>query len=211
MKNTLPNRVRWMTSATLVVVLLLLAGCVREIERPENADPTSFSATIVPELTVSTTVVAEPSPAGIPSVLSQDSPTPGAGHSALRPRTVTATPQPEPTPSATPQPPAATPQALAPREPTPTPLVGGVISGGLFLQMTNLPKESIVHTSTISISGITTLDAVVSVNGVLVDVDAGGNFTSTLSLEQAPNLIEVVASDFQGNKVSAVLTVIYIP
>ena len=196
MKNIPPNRFRWMTSTTLVVVLLLLAGCVREIERPENADLTSFPATIIPEVTVATTVVPEPSPAGSGSVLGQDSPTPGARHSALRPRTVAAAP---------------TPQAPAPREPTPTPLVGGVILGGLFLQMTNMPKESVVHTSTVSISGLTTPDAVVSVNGVLVNVDGDGRFTGTLSLEQAPNLIEVVASDFQGNKVSAVLTVIYIP
>ena len=164
MKTTPPNRFRWMTGAPLVVVLLLLAGCVREIERPENADPRS--ATIIPGMTDTAAVVPEPSPAGSRSVLLQDSP---------------------------------------------TPLVGGVISGSLFLKMTNVPKESVVHTGTVSISGLTTRDAVVSVNGVLVDVNGDGRFTGTLSLEQAPNLIEVVASDFQGNKVSAVLTVIYIP
>ena len=79
------------------------------------------------------------------------------------------------------------------------------------MQLTNVPKESVVHTSTVSISGLTRPDAVVSVNGVLVDVDGDGRFTATVSLQPAPNLIEVVASDFQGNKVSAVLTIIYIP
>ncbi|MFQ5933075.1 MAG: hypothetical protein ACE5KI_00350 [Dehalococcoidia bacterium] len=93
----------------------------------------------------------------------------------------------------------------------PTPGVGAEIPTGLFLQITNLPKESVVRTDTIPISGLTSPDAVVSVNGVLVEVEADGTFTATVSLEETPNLIEVVASDFQGNQVSAVLTIIYIP
>ena len=77
--------------------------------------------------------------------------------------------------------------------------------------MTNVPRESIVHTDTITLSGLTRADAVVSVNGVLVDVDSAGAFTATVTLRAAPNLIEIVASDFKGNKVSAILTIIYIP
>ena len=38
-----------------------------------------------------------------------------------------------------------------------------------------------------------------------------GTFAATVTLKPAPNLIEIVASDFQGNQVSAVLTIIYIP
>ena len=98
--------------------------------------------------------------------------------------------------------------------PTPEPVstpVGGSIGDGLFLQMTNVPRESIVHTDTITLSGLTRADAVVSVNGVLVDVDSAGAFTATVTLRAAPNLIEIVASDFKGNKVSAILTIIYIP
>ncbi len=92
-----------------------------------------------------------------------------------------------------------------------TSTVGGAISTGLFLRMTNVPKESVVHTTPISLSGITSPDAVVSVNGVLVDVNREGKFTASVALEPAPNLIEIVASDFRSNKVSAVLTVIHIP
>ncbi len=77
--------------------------------------------------------------------------------------------------------------------------------------MVNVPKESIIHTATIALNGLTRPDAVVSVNGVIVDVGSTGEFTATVTLEPAPNLIEIVASDFQGNKVSAVLTIIYIP
>ncbi len=77
--------------------------------------------------------------------------------------------------------------------------------------MVNVPKESIVHTDTIALNGLTRPDAVVSVNGVIVDVDSTGAFSAVVTLQPAPNLIEIVASDFQGNKVSAVLTIIYIP
>lgn len=77
--------------------------------------------------------------------------------------------------------------------------------------MVNVPKESIVHTGTLALSGLTRPDAVVSVNGVIVDVGSNGEFTAVVTLDPAPNLIEIVASDFQGNKVSAVLTIIYIP
>ena len=104
----------------------------------------------------------------------------------------------------------ATPSAV-PVAPTPTSAVAGEIPAGLFLKITNLPKESVVRTGTVSISGLTTPDALVSVNGVLVDVDGDGAFMATVSLLQEPNLIEIIASDFQGNKVSAVLTIIYIP
>lgn len=137
------------------------------------------------------------------------------------PATVTATPVPTSTlPSTpastftvpTPTPiPTTTPQPIVTPGPTPTPAVVGELPTGLFLKITSLPKESVVRTGTVPISGITNPDALVSVNGVLVDVDGEGRFTSTVSLLEEPNVIEVVASDFQGNKVSAVLTIIYIP
>jgi len=69
----------------------------------------------------------------------------------------------------------------------------------------------VVRTDTIPLSGITTADAVVSVNGVLVDVEGDGSFTTAVSVQVGLNLIEVVASDFQGNKVSSVLTIIFLP
>jgi len=142
-----------------------------------------------------------------------------------RPSTPTATAV-QVTPTATPSPtllptataisqltpaPAITPPATAFPEPTSTPVVASEISGGLFLRISNLPKESVVRTNAISINGTTSPDALVSVNGVFVDVEGDGQFTANISLQPEPNLIEVIASDFQGNSVSAVLTIIYIP
>ena len=90
------------------------------------------------------------------------------------------------------------------------PNVTSEIPSGLFLRITNLPNESTIRTSTIPIVGITSSDAVVRVNGVLVKVAVSGEFTSTITLQEGTNRVEVVASDFRGNKVSAVLSVIYI-
>ena len=94
--------------------------------------------------------------------------------------------------------------------PTATPFVAGEIPAGLFLKVTNLPEESIVLDSPVSLDGLTNPDAVLSVNGVVVDVDAEGNFTTSLSLKKGANVIEVITSDFQGNQVSAVITMIYV-
>jgi len=75
--------------------------------------------------------------------------------------------------------------------------------------MTNVPEEGVVRTNIFPLSGVTAPDAVVSVNGVVVEVDSSGRFSTTISLLPEPNLIQVVASDFHGNQVSTVLTIIY--
>ncbi len=69
--------------------------------------------------------------------------------------------------------------------------------------------ETTVYTSDIIVRGQTDPDAVVSVNEAVVDVDADGKFSTTVVLEEGPNLIEVTASNFEGNENSLVLTVIY--
>ena len=128
------NRVRGLTIASFAVVFLALNGCVQEIERP-GAETATPVATAAPELTPTSTSTVPPSQSPTPTATAtlappQPTPTP----------TPTATPTPPPTPTAT-----TTPKAPSPPGPTPTPPVGGVISGGLFLQMTNVPRESVVY------------------------------------------------------------------
>ena len=77
------------------------------------------------------------------------------------------------------------------------------------LTVTEPQDETTVYTSDIVVKGQTNSDAVVSVDGVTIEVDAEGNFSTTVTLEEGPNLIEVLASDFEGNEGSVVLTVIY--
>jgi uncharacterized protein YfaP (DUF2135 family) len=66
----------------------------------------------------------------------------------------------------------------------------------------------VVQESLVLIRGRTVPDAVVSVNGQPVDVDASGNFSATVSLEKGPNSIEVIASDFRGNHQSRVISLV---
>jgi hypothetical protein len=71
-------------------------------------------------------------------------------------------------------------------------------------------NETTVHTADVVVKGKTESDAVVSVDGATVEVDAAGSFSTTITLEEGPNPIEVYASDFEGNEGSVFLTVIYI-
>ena len=95
--------------------------------------------------------------------------------------------------------------------PTPTPAVTPTAPAGLFLEVTEPLDESVVTTSPVRVSGTTVPDAVVSVNGEIVEVDEQGNFTTVVALEEGPNIIEVVASDLEGNEVSKILAIIYVP
>lgn len=85
----------------------------------------------------------------------------------------------------------------------------------LFLEVAAPEDESIVDTSTISVSGTTIPGAVVSVlvndEIEIADVDEQGNFSVTVELEEGPNIIEVIASDLEGNEEHCILVVIYTP
>ena len=79
----------------------------------------------------------------------------------------------------------------------------------LFLTLDSPEDETVVSTESVSVTGMTNPDAVVSVNGQIVDVGALGEFSASVVLLEGPNLIEVVASDL-SSQVSANLAVIYI-
>ena len=95
--------------------------------------------------------------------------------------------------------------------PTPTPTVTPTPPVGLFLEVTEPLDESVVTTSPVRVSGTTIPDVVLSVNGEIVEVDEQGNFTIMVALEEGPNIIEVIASDLEGNEVSKILVIFYIP
>lgn len=83
--------------------------------------------------------------------------------------------------------------------------------GNFFLQIISPVDEAVVNTEKIILTGKTLPGAVVSVDGALAQVDAIGKFQFTLVLEDGPNIIEVVASDSDGNELSETLRVIYEP
>ena len=97
---------------------------------------------------------------------------------------------------------------------TPTP-IATEIPTELFLQVTNPEDGSEVTTETIQVSGNTIVDAIVSVwineDIEVADIDEGGNFSVTVTLEEGPNIIEVVASDAEGGEKLSQIAITYIP
>jgi len=89
--------------------------------------------------------------------------------------------------------------------PTPT------LKPEFFLTVTQPADESIINVDKVEVIGITTAGAVVSINGELAEVDEEGNFTMMVVLEEGPNIIEVIASDLEGNEESRTLVIIYVP
>jgi len=111
-------------------------------------------------------------------------------------------PVPTPTPTPAPSP------ALTPA-PTPTPTLP---APGLTLTISEPQDEAVVKENLIRVIGRTAPDAVVSVNGHIIRaINEGGDFTAVISLAEGPNLVEVIATDYQGNEVNQMLTVIYAP
>lgn len=139
------------------------------------------------------------------------------------PATPTPTTVPIPTATPTPVPPTPTPVPTAtPVVPTPTPLVIEVVdvtavptafSGtfNLALDFEGIGDESIVRAETVLLRGLTSADAIVSVNDVIVEVQTDGTFELTLILDPGPNFVDVVASNLDGSTINSSLAIISIP
>ncbi len=124
----------------------------------------------------------------------------------------TATLSASPTATATPVPGSATSTSTPiPGSGTPTSTPSSGTPQGFFLKVLQPQPDSTVSTVQVTVSGQTTPDAVVTVNGQTVDVAADGSFSTTVTLSQGTNSIEVVASDFAGDQQSAEIPIIYIP
>lgn len=106
-------------------------------------------------------------------------------------------------PTATTVPPStATAPALPTTTPTPEPF---------FLLVTEPIGDSVVSSSPVTVTGSTTPDAVVSINGESTEVDIEGIFSAQITLVEGPNEIEVVASNLQGDQENVILAIIYLP
>lgn len=80
-----------------------------------------------------------------------------------------------------------------------------------FLLVTQPQDQSIASSSQIPLGGRTAPGAVVSVNGVSVPVDPVGIYSTTLLLDEGPNIIDVLATSVDGEVLSTVIAVIYRP
>ena len=101
--------------------------------------------------------------------------------------------------------------ATATVTPASTATTGPAALQQFFLEVTNPKNESVVKTASLSVTGRGVADAVVTVNGAVAAVGADGSFSATVTLDEGPNSIEVLASDFQGHSASNVISVIYTP
>ena len=80
-----------------------------------------------------------------------------------------------------------------------------------FLLVTQPEDQSITSASQIPLGGRTIPGAVVSVNGVSVPVDSVGIYSTMLSLDEGPNIIDVLATNSDGELLSTIIAVIYRP
>ena len=191
--------------AAALFILLLTAACGGDEVTPEGTEagqPVSSSpAVALPSTTVQPPTQSpkkDPTPAAtpVPSVIPTVIPA------------VVATPIPSPTATTPPiTPPSATEPASTPG-PSPVPQ-----TAALQLEVTFPPEDMVVDKDVITVTGISSPDATVSINGRLAIPDAEGHFSLELIIfpDDNPLAIEVIATSIAGEELSLVRTVIFVP
>lgn len=187
------------------VMILILTACGGDEATPAGIE-TEQSTSTTPPVTLPAT------PAPTIAVLAESTPTPSVIPTVVPTVIPTVIPTlAPPRPAATltvPTVPTATPEPGAPAGPTPVPQ-----SAALDLDVTFPPEDMIVDNETITVTGIASPDATVSVNGNLAIPDADGRFSLELiiSPDENPLAIEVIATSVAGEELSLVRTVIFVP
>jgi hypothetical protein len=82
-------------------------------------------------------------------------------------------------------------------------------SGPLHVTITSPVDESVVAVPQVDVAGQAPPDTVITINDTIVVVGATGQFSATVPLQDGPNELDVLASDPDGNEVSATLFVTY--
>ena len=82
---------------------------------------------------------------------------------------------------------------------------------GLPLNLFYPPDGLEVSQNTLTVMGSTNPDAVVAVNGIPVEINVLGIFSTDIVLEEGVNLIEVVGTDLQADSQSETIAVFYVP
>jgi len=186
---------------TAALMILMLAACGGDEATPAGTvteQPTSttppVNLPVTPSPTIASLTESTPTPSKISTVLPTVIPTPA-------PPQLAATPTMPPIPTATPEP-------VEPAGPTPVPQ-----SAALQLDVTFPAEDMIVDSETITVTGIASPDATVSINGNLAIPDTEGRFSLelTISPDENPLAIEVIATSVAGEESSLVRTVIYVP
>lgn len=90
---------------------------------------------------------------------------------------------------------------------------GGITktSGALTVQLLEPQDGATVGTAAINVRGQAPVDTVVTVNDDILVVGSDNKFETQVTLDEGPNVIEIVASDTNGDEVSFEVTVTYQP
>ena len=180
--------------------MVAFIGCVESRPRYAVAVPTQTIIVVPSQLTPKSTVLPDPTATPQPSV------TP-----------VPQTPTPLPIPTIAPSP---TPASIPTPAPTIVPTIESDVAtestsnSGTFnlsLDFEGIGNESVVRSDRVLLHGVTSPDAIVSVNGVILEVQPDGTFELTLPLDPGPNIVDIVASDLEGNSINSSLAIISIP
>ena len=101
-------------------------------------------------------------------------------------------------------------QVPAQEEPSAVP-AAPVISGEMWLQVTSPLDGAVLDAPEVDVIGMAPANSVVSIDDDILLMGDDGKFKATIPLDEGPNLIEIVASDMDGNEVSQMLAVVYEP
>ncbi len=184
----------------LVGLFLALTGCVESRPRYSIVLPMPTIVVVPVKATPVSTALPEPTA----------TPQPSATPVPLIPTLIpipTITPTPTPISVSTPVP------TIVPTVETEVP-IGSTPNSGTFnlsLDFEGIGNESVVRSDRVLLHGVTSADATVSVNGVILEVQSDGTFELTLPLEPGPNIVDIVASDLEGNSINSSLAIISIP
>ena len=94
----------------------------------------------------------------------------------------------------------ATPISSPPVRPGTPEAASDVLQSNIPLKVTDPADAADIKTDTVTVKGQTVPGATVSVNDIVGTADAGGNFSVTISLDQGPNAIDVIATDESGKE-----------
>ena len=194
----------------IALCLTLAVGCVHVIGRPGTEPP-------LPAQAPAPVIIATPLPTPVPSPTATPLPTPAP--------TPTPTPEPTPVPTPTPTPeptpvpePTPTPPPTATPLPTPTPTLAPTPTQAPtatppipFLVVESPLDRSIIREESVTIQGITSLGASVSVRGRAVAAGEEGRFRLVVPLAPGVNTLEIFAINPDGQRQGKTLTVTYLP
>ena len=81
----------------------------------------------------------------------------------------------------------------------------------IWLRIITPIDQAVVNTPQIEVAGEAPAGAVISIDDQILIVGADSRFSAMVTLDEGPNLIEIVASDVLGNELTMEIIVIYEP